>query len=346
MNRFFTASLGAGLALWVSAFPGCASSESGRMRLDPESRRFLDLIGYIVLPVEEKIFQEMPPEDRGDFILDFWGRRDPDPDTPENDYRTTYYERLRTADQAFGRGSPGWKTDRGRIYILLGPPTNVITKTMGDSPNPNKFFGTENPVDAGTLTERPTEIWLYDNYSEYFAGPLRLVFVDYHSTGDFKLQTKEKITAFSMVSPTFDPPNLAKYQWVGEIEMDKRTPGDSVIFDYDASADVAGEGEGEVVRIRIDIPYRRLEYRRSDKGYGFDLSLSAEIRDSGRRVLADRADSIRKDISAAAFRENMAGDLRLVREWTLARPGAGRLVYIGVTDNNKSKRLRKLLVLR
>ena len=79
----------------------CASKDPGKVSLDPESQKFLDYIGYVILPVEEKIFREMPLEDRGDFIKDFWARRDPDPSTPINVFRQAYYTRLATADKAF-----------------------------------------------------------------------------------------------------------------------------------------------------------------------------------------------------------------------------------------------------
>ncbi|GAH84100.1 unnamed protein product, partial [marine sediment metagenome] len=92
----------------------------------------MDIIRYIITPQEERIFREMPPEDRGEFIMDFWARRDSDPSTPENEFRSQYYTRLAVADKAFRAGIPGWMTDKGRIYILLGPPTDVIKKTMGE----------------------------------------------------------------------------------------------------------------------------------------------------------------------------------------------------------------------
>lgn len=337
-----------GFILTLAGLTGmrCASPGPQAARLDPESRQFLDMIGYIILPVEEKIFREMPSEDRGEFIRDFWARRDPDPATEENEYRSTYYQRLQIADKAFGRGSPGWKTDRGRIYILLGQPTNIITKTMGDSPNPNNFFGTENLIDAGTLTERPTEIWLYDNYTEYFAGPLRLVFVDFHSTGDFKLQTKEKITAFSMVSPTFDPPDLAKYQWIGEIEQDEQTPGKTAIFDYDAGARVEKERDGAAVRVWTEIPFKRLEYDKSGDEYILELMLAAEVRDSRNRILTKHDEPYSQTLPFQALQDSIAGDLRIRKEWTLALPEGARAVILSVTDLNKGRRLRKLLELK
>jgi len=321
----------------------CTSPGPERVTLDPDSRQFLDMISYIVLPVEEKIFREMPPEDRGEFIRDFWGRRDPDPSNPDNEYRATYYERLRTADKAFGKGGPGWKTDRGRIYILLGPPTNVITKTMGGSPNPNNFFGRENPIESGTLTERPTEIWVYDNYSEYFAGPLRMVFIDYHSTGSFKLTANKEITAFSMVSPTWDPPDLAKYQRTGEIEMEEQNPGNSIIFDYNAEVAIERDGMDSLALVTLDIPLKRVEARKQGQVYSLDLTLSVDIVDQSRNLLTRMEEPHIQTLSFFQLKSMLYMDQFIHKEWRLALPSNSRFVYISVTDNNKEKRLRKLL---
>jgi len=75
----------------------------------------------------------MPPEDRAEFVADFWKRRDPTPETAANEFRSMYYTRHAVADKAFRAGIPGWMTDRGRIFILLGPPTDVIKQSMGSA---------------------------------------------------------------------------------------------------------------------------------------------------------------------------------------------------------------------
>ena len=79
----------------------CASYKILKAPIDQNSQKFLDLIRYIIIPQEEKIFREMPPEDRGEFITDFWRRRDPSPETKTNELRSQYYTRLAVADQAF-----------------------------------------------------------------------------------------------------------------------------------------------------------------------------------------------------------------------------------------------------
>ena len=72
---------------------------------------------------ERNTFKALKSDDeREQFIEQFWLRRDPDPDTDANEYREEYYQRIAYANEHFSSGIPGWKTDRGRIYIMFGPP--------------------------------------------------------------------------------------------------------------------------------------------------------------------------------------------------------------------------------
>lgn len=333
----------AGIIIGAALTLSCASSQPKKVELDPVSEQFLDNVSFIILPVEEKIFREMPPEDRGEFIRDFWARRDPDPSTPVNEFRQTYYTRLAIADKAFKVGKPGRKTDRGRIYILLGPPTNVITKSMGDVPYEQRGFVKANPLETGTITERATEIWVYDNYPEYFAGPLRLVFVDYYGTGDYRLETKLEITPFSMVSPEWDPPNLAKYQWIGEIAQDEKTAADLSIFDYNATAETSILGGGPIAQVNVDIPFARLDYRREEKNYAYDLVVAVEIRDEHKNIITRQEEAIQDSLSLERLKSNIANQVSIYREWTLDLPPHSYFIYISVTDKVRGKRLRKLL---
>ena len=321
----------------------CASKGPGKVTLDPTSQKFLDYIGYIILPVEEKIFREMPVEDRGEFIRDFWARRDPDPSTPINEFRQIYYARLATADKAFRAGKPGWKTDRGRIYILLGPPTNIIKKPMGDVPYEGGKYVKASTLETGTLTERPTEIWVYDQYPEFFSGPLRLVFVDYYSTGDYKLTTNVEITPFSMVSPTWDEPDLAKFQLVGEIEADERSLGELGIFDYDVSANIIKGRDASSAAIFIKISYARLDYRQVGKNYSCDLLISAEVRDSQKKVLTRKEEPFSLTLSEEKLKDKITNKISIHKEWKLNLPPGSEFIYFSITDNVKGKKLRKLL---
>ena len=80
-------------------------------------------VAYIITDEEKKIFKSLKTDDeREQFIEQFWLRRDPDPDTDVNEYREEYYQRIAYANENFASGIPGWKTDRGHIYIMFGKP--------------------------------------------------------------------------------------------------------------------------------------------------------------------------------------------------------------------------------
>jgi GWxTD domain-containing protein len=67
-------------------------------------------------------------EERAEFVEQFWLRRDPTPDTVENEYKEEHYRRIAFANEHFASHLPGWKTDRGRIYITCGPPDEIVAK--------------------------------------------------------------------------------------------------------------------------------------------------------------------------------------------------------------------------
>src|SRR5689334_19072299 len=89
-------------------------------------------VAYIITPEERKAWNKLQTdEEREQFIEAFWRRRDPDPDTEVNEYLEEHYERIAYANQHFSSGIPGWKTDRGRIYIMYGPPNEKETHPTG-----------------------------------------------------------------------------------------------------------------------------------------------------------------------------------------------------------------------
>lgn len=104
-----------------------------KIELDKIYQRWVNEdVDYIITPEERAAFKKLQTdEEREEFIEQFWLRRDPDPDTPENEYREEYYRRIAYANEKFTSGIPGWKTDRGRIYITWGPPDSVESRPAG-----------------------------------------------------------------------------------------------------------------------------------------------------------------------------------------------------------------------
>jgi len=138
-------------------------------------------VTYIITDEERKAFSRLQTdEERQQFIEQFWFRRDPTPDTEENEYREEHYRRIAYANDRFASGIPGWKTDRGRIYIAFGPPDEREEHPSG---------GTyDRPIEegGGTTTTFPFEKWRY-RYIDNIGNDVNIEFVDTTMTGEFHM---------------------------------------------------------------------------------------------------------------------------------------------------------------
>jgi len=125
MQKEFINSLSWALALFlVTGAVGCGGKR--KIALDPESQNFYETAQLIMSKEERDIFNHQPDkESRAEFINDFWAKRDPDPETEVNEFKEEFFRRIEYANERFKEGPPGWKTDRGRIYIYLGPPDKI-----------------------------------------------------------------------------------------------------------------------------------------------------------------------------------------------------------------------------
>ena len=105
--------------------------------VSPYTKWLNEDVAYIVNDQERIVFRELrTDEERNHFIEQFWLRRDPTPGTPENEYKEEHYRRIQYANDHFGSTVPGWKTDRGRIYIVFGPPDERHEYRNGDATTP------------------------------------------------------------------------------------------------------------------------------------------------------------------------------------------------------------------
>ena len=331
--------------------PACAYYKILKPPLDQNSKKFLDIIRFIITPQEEKIFREMPPEDRGEFIMDFWRRRDPTPGTPANEFRTQYYVRLAVADKAFRTGIPGWMTDRGRIYILLGPPTDVIKKSMGDATVEFKKGVRELSADLleeGTRTERPTEIWIYNQYPDYFSGPLRLVFVDYESNGDYKLTTDVEVKPFSMMTYLQSDSDLIKYQLTGEIEKEESSPKILPFLDYSKWLGKIEKSDQEnyTVDCFFDIPYSAVNYKKINDLYTYNLEISIKVKNIEEKSSYQEKKQIKGMMSMAELKQLINQGSSINEKITIPLEKGTNKIYFSVRDNVHLKRLRKLDIVK
>jgi GWxTD domain-containing protein len=136
---------------------------------------------YIISPEERRSFLQLQTnEEREQFIEAFWQRRNPDPDSPENTFKEEHYRRIAYANEHYASGIPGWKTDRGKIYIMWGPPDEIDSHPTGGN--------WDRPMDqgGGSTTTYPYEDWRY-RYLEGNGENVELEFVDPTSTGEYHL---------------------------------------------------------------------------------------------------------------------------------------------------------------
>jgi GWxTD domain-containing protein len=136
---------------------------------------------WIITDQERAAFKQLSnDEERDNFIEAFWQRRDPTPDTEENEYKEEHYRRIAYANEHFAAGIPGWKSDRGRIYIMYGPADEVDSHPSG---------GTyERPVEegGGETSTFPFEDWRY-RYLEGIGQEVIIEFVDTCMCGDYHM---------------------------------------------------------------------------------------------------------------------------------------------------------------
>ena len=145
-------------------------------------RKWLDEdVRWIITDEERAAFKQLSnDEERDNFIEAFWARRDPTPDTVENEFKEEHYRRIAYANEHFAAGIPGWKTDRGRIYIMYGPADEVDSHPSG---------GTyERPIEegGGETSTYPFEDWRY-RYLEGIGQEIIIEFVDTCMCGDYHM---------------------------------------------------------------------------------------------------------------------------------------------------------------
>jgi GWxTD domain-containing protein len=138
-------------------------------------------VAYIITNEERKAFKALATdEERENFIENFWRRRDPDPDTEENEFRDQYYERIAYANEHYSSGIPGWKTDRGRIYIAWGKPDGIETHPSGGAYERPSYEG------GGSTSTYPFETWFYRHLDGVGDG-IEIEFVDPTGSGEYRI---------------------------------------------------------------------------------------------------------------------------------------------------------------
>jgi GWxTD domain-containing protein len=203
----------------VTVFAGALASQP------PYQKWFDEDVAYIITGGERQTFQHLNTDaEREQFIQEFWSRRNPAPGQTENPLKEEHYRRIAFANEHFGAGITGWKTDRGRVYIVLGPPDEIESH----SANP------------------PKELWRYTYVNG--VGHLELEFADPSLTGEYRLSLgsaerdallnpRVEAARVVMYSAKAVSPTVVVTGSIGNVTISIPVPGNAPVTIYGRVAD-------------------------------------------------------------------------------------------------------------
>jgi len=256
--------------------------------LPPRYKQWLEEeVVYIIVPIEREVFLKLETDRERDlFIEAFWKHRDPTPGTPENEFRKEHYRRISYVNHFYGRTTPkpGWRTDRGRIYIILGEPNDI-----------QRFEGK-------TMTY-PAEVWFYQGKTDLGLPPgFNVVFFQEGATGEFRLYSPAKDGPQALMTSYWgDPMDYTEaYKQLYEFEPDLALVSLSLI---------PGEGSGifgrpsltsDLLIQKIEItPSRAVEERYAQKFLEYKDTVEVEY--SANYMGSDSLIKVVKDPSGIYF---------------------------------------------
>ena len=299
------------LLIGLAAVSACRLYNIER-KLTPAHSDFLSKVGYIITSGERKIFLELPEAEKDTFIEEFWERRDPDSDTERNEYRVEYEDRLEKAGMLFrGEGRPGWLTDRGRIYILFGPPSERLTY----------------PMDATGFCR---EVWYY--------GGFPVIFADDHCSGNFVLK--------AINLEHLQELNIAQGYFQKTFTQEKKFFDYEVAIQKIRAEEGVYEGT-----VAIDIPYAAIWFTFKEERLETAFIVKAEMSDESGRLIWDVQDSFPLTLDERELKENrsrrfrMEFPLLLDKDVDLLKNQKIRL-EVSVKNTTEGEELRKTLEFR
>ena len=330
---------------------------------------------YIITDAERKAFLQLQTnEEREQFIEEFWQRRNPDPDSVDNPVKEEHYRRIAYTNEHYASGIAGWRTDRGRIYIMYGKPDDLESHTQGETWN--------RPLDqGGGQTETYAyEDWTY-HYIEGIGENVELEFVDPSGTGEFRLTTdpsekdamlyvpgagltlaeqqgmSSKAARFTNTDGTHMAPspygarssNLDEFSRL-ELEAKIWTPPPVKFKDLEAvvSSRIVRDqikfdyrfdfmrvaGDTVLVPITIQIPNNQLSFQSKDGVHTATLNLFARVSSLSGRTVQTFEDTIRKDFPDSLLQGSLRSS-SIYQKAVPLRPGLYRLdVVLKDTTSN------------
>lgn len=253
-----------------------------REHLSKLSKQWLEeVVPYIITSEEKKAFENLPnEEERGKFINTFWRIRDPNPKTPENEFKLIYFKRIAFANKFFKTSAiPGWRTDRGRIYILLGPPSEIQRDL---NPETSEF----------SYSLAATEVWSYMGLpSSRLPYNLEFRFVDEFGSGDYRLDTSLRLgeegrTTVDITSMHYQfdyIENLAEalktpFENLKELQgvITTQVTYDLIPINYNLFC-LRGDEKNAFIPLVIEAPYSALAYKKIEDKYFYSLNFLINI---------------------------------------------------------------------
>lgn len=332
--------------------------------LDSAYKNWLDNeIPYIITEEERSAFLQLSTnEEREQFIEQFWLNRDPTPDTIENEVKEEHYRRIAYANERFASGVPGWKTDRGRIYIIWGHPDEIESHPTGGSYD-------RPPEEGGGFTSTfPFEKWRY-RYLEGIGNDIILEFVDKTGSGEYRMTMDpsekdallhvpgaglsdaeamglaSKTDRFTRTDGTYLPKTLgaepmrmnqferlrlfaevqrppARYRDLEEL-VTSRILRNQIRFDYRFDF-LRVTSDTVLVPITVQIPNRQLTFQNKEGVHSAGLNLYGRITTIGGRIVQVFEDSITRDIPESLLEQSLGG-FSIYQKAIPLRPGLYRL---------------------
>jgi GWxTD domain-containing protein len=302
---------------------------------------------YIITAEERSAFLHLETnEEREQFIENFWLRRNPDPDSPENTFKEEHYRRIAYANEHYASGIPGWKTDRGRIYIMWGPADEVDSHPSGGS--------YERPANegGGETSTYPFEDWRY-RYLEGIGEDVNIEFVDPSMTGEYHLTMdpsekdallnvpgagltmmesmglSSKTARFNNTDGTHMAQSMggqpesqeefsrlelfAKIQQAPPVKfkdleaiVTSRLVRNQVTFDYRFDF-LRITSDTVMVPISIQIPHRQMSFQEKDSVDSATMNVFCRISTLSGRIVQTFEDTIKQDVPSSLLQQSLKG---------------------------------------
>lgn len=302
-------------------FDSCRVSQLEK-KLDPESSKFLSQVRYIITSEEYDEFITLPTQEREKFMENFWKRRDPDPDTEENEFKKAYFARLEEAQELFSKGAGGYLTDRGMIYVLFGPPDYVYHSTISAYDR------------GGGVMEQWFYYFLLDKYNN-----VEINFIDRFGASSFTGPLN-----FSSGKFELDRSGSSVFPLIQEAKESFLEPGqENKFFKYTIHIKkLDKEGDSVKFLIQIKIPYKKIWFSKVEDKMKAILIVNAKILDDAK----NKSWVHEHDYSFTVTEKEIQELLKIKKDYLIEIPAAlkkGKYsLHISITDNNQGEEKKVL----